>query len=345
MKIIDVLNLSEQQQQVLVAGAAVLATAGVASGAAWWWYRKTTLSNLVFKPVGKLSTIFIHPIKSCRGHEVRRAECTAENLSSSGLIDRHFAILDAENKVVSMRTEPSLALVQPRLSEDGERFILEAPGMDPLEVTLADITSPENPVFDFRIWRLDSAGLYCGQEMGDWISNFLQKPGCKLVYFRQTTTKDRILAQDSKWGQKFKSNEKVCGFSDFGPLMMLTEASMDDLNSRLEKQTTMRRFRPNFVVSGNAAFDEDQWKYVKIGDEVILRRSHGCGRCRMVTVDPETGVMSEDTEPLKTLKEYRMADKSDPDSKILHTAPVFGSNLVCEVAGTLCVGDIVYAAF
>ncbi len=74
---------------MLVAGAAVLATAGVASGAAWWWYRKTTLSNLVFKPVGKLSTIFIHPIKSCRGHEVTAAECTPTGLQGdNGLFDR-----------------------------------------------------------------------------------------------------------------------------------------------------------------------------------------------------------------------------------------------------------------
>ena len=79
-----------KQQQVFVAGAAVLATAGVACGAAWWWYRKKTPTELVFKPVGKLSTIFIHPIKSCRGQEVTMAECTPTGLrGDNGLFDRY----------------------------------------------------------------------------------------------------------------------------------------------------------------------------------------------------------------------------------------------------------------
>ncbi|XP_071796559.1 mitochondrial amidoxime-reducing component 1-like [Asterias amurensis] len=333
-----------KQQQVFVAGASVLATAGVACGAAWWWYRKKTPSELVFKPVGKLSTIFIHPIKSCRGQEVTMAECTPTGLrGDNGLFDRNFIILDENDNKVTLRMEPTLALVLPSLSEDGKRFILEAPGMDTLDVSFAEITSSTNPILKFRMWRLDSSGLYCGQRCEAWISTYLGKQGSRLAYFKQGVIADRILQQDTRWGHRF-TDEKLGGYTELSQYNVATEASLEDLNTRLEKPASMRSFRPNLVVSGTGAFDEDNWKYLKIGDTVVLRRSHTCGRCILVTVDPETGVKNSDNEPLKTLKEYRLLDKSLPDSKVWgKTYPVFGSNLQCEVTGQVRVGDIVYA--
>ena len=45
-------------------------------------------------------------------------------------------------------------------------------------------------------------------------------------------------------------------FSDIGPYMILSEASVEDLNTRLEKKVTMLRFRPNIAITGCSPYDE-----------------------------------------------------------------------------------------
>ncbi|XP_022110942.1 mitochondrial amidoxime reducing component 2-like [Acanthaster planci] len=330
------------QQRLIVAGALGLAaTAGIVSSAAWW-YRRTP--KPVFQPIGQLSEIWIHPVKSCRGHQVSSAECTPMGLCSKGVYDRFFVILDDANRVVTMRTEPSLALVKPWISEDGVCLVFDAPGMDPLSIHLADLAEAKKQPTEFRIFGLHTEGVECSQKAATWLSTYLKKPGLKLVYFNEGLTKPRIPRKDVTWGHKFTAEEKVRGYSDFASFMLLTESSLDDLNSHLDKPITVRNVRPSFVVSGSSAFQEDSWKYIKIGDTVTMRRTHGCGRCKLTTVDPETGVIRSDGEPLATLKKYRVLDKSDPDSKSYKGSPVFGSYLVCDVSGTIKVGDTVYAA-
>ncbi|XP_022091367.1 mitochondrial amidoxime-reducing component 1-like isoform X2 [Acanthaster planci] len=255
-----------------------------------------------------------------------------------------FVVLSEANRMVTLRQEPTLALLEPRISEDGDCLILEAPGMDPLSVRLSDIAESVNPVRTFGIWRLDGEGMDCGEDAGTWLSTYLKKPDHKLVYFKEGHNKPRRQNMDSKWGDKFTSKDKLTGYQDLAPILLLTQASLDDLNSHLEQPISARNARPNLVVSGASAFDEDLWKYVRIGDTVTMRRTHACGRCRLTTVDPETGAFRSDGEPLATLKKYRMLDKSNPDSKPLGVAPVLGSNLVCEVFGSIKVGDTVYAA-
>ncbi|XP_038073636.1 mitochondrial amidoxime-reducing component 1-like [Patiria miniata] len=335
---IESLGLTTTHQRLVIAGAVGLATiAGVV-----WWFRRTP--KPVFKPVGKLSEIWIHPVKSCRGHQVSSAECTPAGLYSNGLYDRYFAVLSDANRTINLGQEPSLALIQPRISEDGECLSLDAPGMEPLSISLSDTAKSDNPVRAFRVWGVDAEGLDCGQEAETWLSTYLKKPNHKLVYYKEGRTKLRKPTVHSMWGKKFASKDELRGYQDLAPLLVVTQASLDDLNSHLEKPITMRNFRPNLVVSGANAFDEDLWKHIRIGDTVTLRRTHGCGRCKLTTVDNETGMYRSDNEPLTTLRKYRMLDKSDPDSKTLGVAPIFGSNVAYDVFGTVQVGDTVYAA-
>lgn len=60
--------------------------------------------------------------------------------------------------------------------------------------------------------------------------------------------------------------------------MLLTEASLDDLNKRLENPISSLQFRPNIVVSGTEPFDEDNWEWIKIGDKVVIRNVKPCPR-------------------------------------------------------------------
>ncbi|KFO25391.1 MOSC domain-containing protein 2, mitochondrial [Fukomys damarensis] len=127
-------------------------------------------------------------------------------------------------------------------------------------------------------------------------------------------------------------------YPDASPVLLQTEASLVDLNTRLEKKVKMEYFRPNIVVSGCDAFEEDSWEDLVIGD-VELKRVLSCPRCILTTVDPDTGIIDR-KEPLQTLKSYRLCD---PSVKHLYqSSPLFGVYFTVEKIGVLRVGDPVY---
>jgi hypothetical protein len=114
-------------------------------------------------------------------------------------------------------------------------------------------------------------------------------------------------------------------FSDGFPLLLISQASLDDLNQRMEKPLGMNRFRPNLVVKGNSAFAEDAWKKIRIGD-IELRIVKPCSRCVIPSINIETA--EREAEPTKTLVSYRKRD-----NKIF-----FGQNVIADNTGTLEVG-------
>jgi uncharacterized protein YcbX len=121
----------------------------------------------------------------------------------------------------------------------------------------------------------------------------------------------------------------VVSFADGYPFLVISEASLSDLNSRLETPLVMERFRPNIVVSGVPAYAEDTFRHVRFG-EVGFRAVKRCDRCSVTTIDPETGARGK--EPLRTLATYRRED-----GKVW-----FGMNLIHDAEGTLSVGDLVH---
>jgi len=108
-----------------------------------------------------------------------------------------------------------------------------------------------------------------------------------------------------------------------------------------KREVNVKHFRPNILVSGVKPFGEDQWHEIVVGDSrVKLLCVKRCTRCTLTTVDPETGVIDADGEPLKTLMSYRRVDKG------AKYKPVFGINAiaesVCNDKGnvySLCLGD------
>jgi uncharacterized protein YcbX len=118
------------------------------------------------------------------------------------------------------------------------------------------------------------------------------------------------------------------GFADAYPFMLLSEASLADLNTRLETPLDMARFRPNIVIAGTTPYAEDGYTRVRIG-EISFRGPKRCERCVITTVDPDTGLSGR--EPLRTLAKYRLEDQ-----KVW-----FGMNLIHDNLGLLRVGDAV----
>nr|BAA91287.1 unnamed protein product [Homo sapiens] len=118
----------------------------------------------------------------------------------------------------------------------------------------------------------------------------------------------------------------------------MTDASLVDLNTRMEKKMKMENFRPNIVVTGCDAFEEDTWDELLIGS-VEVKKVMACPRCILTTVDPDTGVIDR-KQPLDTLKSYRLCDPSERE--LYKLSPLFGIYYSVEKIGSLRVGDPVY---
>jgi hypothetical protein len=119
------------------------------------------------------------------------------------------------------------------------------------------------------------------------------------------------------------------GFADGYPLLLLGQASLDDLNARLARPVPVDRFRPNLVLAGAPAFAEDAWRRIRVG-EIELAVVKPCARCVITTTDQRTAARGR--EPLRTLAGYRRA----PDGKVL-----FGQNAIHLSTGVMRAGDVV----
>jgi len=157
-----------------------------------------------------------------------------------------------------------------------------------------------------------------GDEAAGWLSRFIDQR-VRLVHVPLA----RARTTESGYG---RDDDKVA-FADGYPLLLIGQASLDDISDKVGRPLEMLRFRPNLVVSGSAAFAEDGWKRVRIG-EVEFRVVKSCSRCILTTIDPHTGERDAQREPLNTLMSYRKQEGGT----------MFGQNLVNDSHGLLEVG-------
>ncbi|XP_069340584.1 mitochondrial amidoxime-reducing component 1 [Eulemur rufifrons] len=309
-------------------GVAALGLAAVALGAAAW-LRGRPGRRRRLRQVGTVGQLWIYPVKSCKGVSVRTAECTAMGLRSGHLRDRFWLVINQEGNMVTARQEPRLVLIS--LTCDGDTLALSAAYMKDLPLPVQ--TPATNAVHKCRVHGLEIEGRDCGEAAAQWITNFLKTQPYRLVHFEpHMRPRDPHQVEDL-----FPAKGRIA-YPDASPFLVLSEASLADLNSRLEKKVKATNFRPNIVISGCGVYAEDSWDEILIGD-VELKRVMACSRCIVTTVDPDTGVMSR-KEPLETLRSYRLCDPSE--QKLYGKAPLFGQYFVLENPGTIQVGDPVY---
>ncbi|XP_027726576.1 mitochondrial amidoxime reducing component 2-like [Vombatus ursinus] len=310
----------------LAAAAALGAAAWSTTGRRWRRWRRGPRQ---LRQVGTVAQIWIYPIKSCKGVIVNEVECTEMGLRSGNLRDRFWLVTKEDGHMVTARQEPRLVLIN--IMWDNDQMTLSAPDMNDLVVPRK--LSSTNAIRDCRIFGVDIQGRDCGDEVGQWITSFLKTETFRLVQFEthMAGRKSKEICHPSV------QNYEVA-YPDCCPVMMLSEASLSDLNTRLEKKLKMEQFRPNIVVTGCSAFEEDTWDEILIGS-VEMNKVLACPRCIMITVDPDTGIITR-KEPLETLKSYRLCD---PAEKHLYKSdPLFGMYFSVEKIGSLKVGDPVY---
>ncbi|XP_022606174.1 mitochondrial amidoxime-reducing component 1-like [Seriola dumerili] len=281
--------------------------------------------------VGVVSQLLIHPLKSGRAVSVALVECQKIGLKFGEMQDRrvHWLVVTEDGHMVTGRQEPRLVLVS--LTCEGGQVCLNGPNMEELRFP---VKQPDNPVIDCRVFRSDIQGRDCGEEASQWLTRYLgAEKTFRLVHFEPQMRARRPVEKEPL----FPQYEQVA-YTDIAPVMLLSDASVKDLSSRLGKDVTVDRFRPNIVVGDCEAFDEDSWEEIQIGS-VRLQRILSCGRCMFTTVDPETGIMNR-KEPLETLKSYRLCKPSE--KHIYKSSPLFGQLHTVKKTGILQVGDVVY---
>ncbi len=255
-----------------------------------------------------LSAVYVYPIKSCGGISLQSVD-----LGATGLLhDRRWMLVDEGGKFMSQRRHPRMALISSLLTPD--RLVVSAPGMPDLEVPLED---EHGGRIDVEVWGDAQRGAPVGGHADRWFGRFLDFP-CRLV----RKPEDDVRPVDSAYA---RSGDQT-SFADGFPLLLISEASLEDLNARLQSPVPMNRFRPNLVVRGYGPYAEDGWGEMRVGD-AVFRVAEPCPRCAITTVDQESGERGK--EPLRTLATYRKAEGE----------VWFGRNLIHTSLGTVCVGD------
>ncbi|HRW04537.1 MAG TPA: MOSC domain-containing protein [Caldilineaceae bacterium] len=256
-----------------------------------------------------LAGLYIYPIKACRGYAVDRAMVTARGLQD----DRLLMIVDGDGHFLTQREYPQLALLAPTLG-DG-LLTMRAPGMSALDLPLRT-SGPACPVV---VWRDCCQAVDQGDAAATWLSDYLG-------------TQARLVHQHDSFARPVdpryrRRPEDETSFADGYPFLLISEASLADLNQRLTAPLPMDRFRPNLVVQGCEPFAEDGWQQIQVG-AVTFDLVKPCARCQVTTVDQQRGTVGK--EPLATLATFRRTAEGKVN---------FGQNMVSSDRGIIAVGE------
>jgi uncharacterized protein len=242
----------------------------------------------------RISQLFIHPIKSCGGIAVNEAPLIETGFE----YDREWMVVDQHGDLVTQRELPRMALIQPtlRLSD----LVLRAPGMLALHLQL-DAVEGECRV---RVWDDTVDAFDMGDLAAQWFSDCLGQPSLRLARFNPDVQR----LASAEWTGAIEART---AFSDQFPLLILSTASLAELNRRLaaadHDAVTMQRFRPNIVIDGiEDAHGEDFIDTLTIDSAdgpVVLKLVKPCSRCTIPDVDPVTATQGHSVAD--TMSAYR----------------------------------------
>jgi len=247
-----------------------------------------------------VSELILYPIKSCAGLSVPEAMLALDGLSAGGVHDREWMVVTREGVFLTQREYPRMATIAPRV--DGDTLVVEAPGMAPIRLPLAH--DLEAPALEVLIWDDHVIAADCGDDAAAWFADAVGAP-CRLVRFRPEVVRPKI----SPWTGGLPAAAR---FSDGYPILLIGQSSLDDLNGKLttagRAALPMNRFRPNIVVEGIDAFEED-FVAAFTDQDISLRPVKPCARCPIPSVDQATGIPGPD--PLDILQTYRANARMD----------------------------------
>lgn len=283
-----------------------------------------------------ISELFVYPIKSCAGIALNEARLLATGLE----YDRCWMVTDPAGAMLTQRAYPRMALIEVELGDAD--LVIRAPGMSALRTPLETARLGAPLKVQTQVWGDAAYGLDTGEASAAWFSAFLGVPA-RLLRF--DPAHERIVDPDYTGSVGGATTHFADGF----PLLVIGQASLDDLNARLNSKGApsipIDRFRPNVVLTGLDAYEEDYVETLSVDGEdaghgVQLQLVKPCSRCPMPTIDQAKGAPDPDwpNEPTDTMSVYR----ANPQR---NGAITFGNNaLVVKGAGEwLRVGQAVEA--
>ncbi len=231
----------------------------------------------------------IYPVKSARGIPLDSVRLVATGLEW----DRQWMVVDATDSFITQRTHPRLARVVPSIERDA--LGLSAEGLEPITVPLAGEGAP----ITVQVWNDTCIAQDQGDEASEWLSEAI---GDAVRLVRVGPRMERVASP------RYAGPDRApVTFVDGYPVLVCNPASLEDLNARMAAPVPMERFRPNLVVGGLAAFEEDRIAAIEIeasrGAPVTLRLVKPSTRCVITSTDQRTGERT--TNPLPVLKQFR----------------------------------------
>jgi len=259
-----------------------------------------------------LSSIHVYPVKSLGGFAVEQARTTARGLEH----DRRWMLVDFEGRFISQREVAAMACLHCAPSEGGFS-VTDIRTNEAIQLPWSIASGAEKNV---RVWTDTVSTISAAEELSKWFAQRLGI-GTQLVFMPDESAR----AVDPEYA------EGIVSFADGFPYLIISQASLDDLNKRLSQTIPMDRFRPSLVVAGSGAFQEDEWRNIQIG-EVAFSLVKPCARCVIPNTDQRTGERS--AEPLRTLATYRKDLSERRIGKV-----DLGMNALSGSAGVIRVGD------
>lgn len=262
----------------------------------------------------QVGSLLIYPVKSL-GHQ----SLTSVVVEARGLRgDRRLMVVDANGVFITQREIAQLVLISAQWQ--GNALCLrhgnESCVVPPYDAQCQQQYSPKR----VRVWNDNVDAVDLGDDVAAALSRWVGKD-VRLVYMGDDCLRQVDLA--------YGNTGDIVSFADGYPVLLIGAASIAQFNSTLSAPVTAMNFRPNIVVENSAAFAEDGWQRVRIG-EVVFDIVKPCSRCVVPSINPATA--QKNAEITRALATHRRG----VDGKTY-----FGQNLIARGAGTISVGDVV----
>ncbi len=254
-----------------------------------------------------ISELYIYPVKSLAGIKL-----STSKLSPIGLqYDRRWMIADEAGKFISQRELAKMATIKTAIVDGG--LLLSCDGSTIKVPSVVNLTNHSKDK-TVTVWKDTFQATHVSKQVDKWLTDVLEQ-NCQLVYMGDAVQRQVDL--------DFAPQGQNVNFADAYPLLVISQASLDGLNSRLKTPVHINRFRANIIVSGINAHAEDDWQNISIND-VEYKAVKKCSRCIIPSINQETGKQDQ-VKMLSVLNKYRKQDK-----KIK-----FGQNLIFKNTGSI----------
>lgn len=236
-----------------------------------------------------ISDLLIYPIKSTKGISLNSTKVFFSGFD----LDRNFGVVNSNNEMLTARENPKLLSISTNYNKGIFTFL--HPGKKSINM---DFNNTKNTPIGVTLFGKPTLGKDLNnQNITTWLSDVLEEP-CKLIK----------IDTDNLRKAEVPTNDHPIYFSDCFPIHLITIASIEDLNNKLETKITDNRYRPNIIISGTKPYEEENWKSIIIGNcefEVIAPAE----RCSLITINPSSLEIDKKQEPLRTLAKNRRGSK------------------------------------